>query len=43
MLGDRAAQSVAEDLFRALAEDIQARAGVEIDQQALNAVHANFQ
>ena len=41
--GDRAAQSVAQDLFRALASEIQSRAGVSIDQQALNAVHANFQ
>ncbi|WP_375257545.1 SurA N-terminal domain-containing protein [Citreimonas sp.] len=39
---DQAASTVSEDLFRALAEDIQARAGVEIDQQALNAVHANL-
>ncbi|MGR3496454.1 SurA N-terminal domain-containing protein [Citreimonas sp.] len=39
---DQAASTVSEDLFRALAADIQARAGVEIDQQALNAVHANL-
>ncbi len=41
--GDRAAADVAQDLFRALATDIQTRAGVEIDQQAINAVHVNFQ
>ncbi len=40
---EQAASDVAGDLFRALASDIQARAGVEIDQQAINAVHANFQ
>jgi peptidyl-prolyl cis-trans isomerase D len=40
---DQAAQDVAQDLFRALSTDIQARAGVEIDQAAVNAVHANFQ
>ncbi|SDY10710.1 peptidylprolyl isomerase [Citreimonas salinaria] len=39
---DQAANAVSEDLFRALAQDIQNRAGVEIDQQALNAVHANL-
>ena len=31
------------DLFQALARDIQSRVGIGIDQQALNAVHANFQ
>lgn len=41
--GDQAAQDVAQDLFRALATDIQDRAGVSVDQAALNAVHANFQ
>lgn len=43
IFGDQAAQDVAQDLFRALATDIQNRAGVSIDQAALNAVHANFQ
>ncbi|MCC1492697.1 peptidylprolyl isomerase [Cognatishimia sp. F0-27] len=42
-LRDRASASVAQDLFRALATDIQTRAGVEIDQAAINAVHVNFQ
>ncbi|MBY6161264.1 peptidyl-prolyl cis-trans isomerase [Mameliella alba] len=40
---DQAAQDVAQDLFSALATDIQARAGVKLDQAAINAVHANFQ
>lgn len=40
---DQAANDVSEDLFRALATDIQTRAGVEINQAAINAVHANFQ
>ncbi|WP_425102148.1 peptidyl-prolyl cis-trans isomerase [Tropicibacter sp. S64] len=41
--GDQAAQDVAQDLFQALSTDIQARAGVTIDEQAINAIHANFQ
>ncbi|WP_417208724.1 peptidyl-prolyl cis-trans isomerase [Antarctobacter sp.] len=40
---DQAAQDVAQDLFRALSTDIQTRAGVDLDQPAINAVHANFQ
>lgn len=43
LFADQAAQDVAQDLFQALAADIQTRAGVEIDQAARNAVHANFQ
>ncbi|WP_425039311.1 peptidyl-prolyl cis-trans isomerase [Primorskyibacter sp. S187A] len=35
--------SIAQDLFQALARDIQQRAGLQIDQQALNAVNVNFQ
>lgn len=42
-LQDDAAGSVAQDLFGLLAGDIRARAGVEVDQAALNAVHSNFQ
>ncbi|ANT59102.1 peptidylprolyl isomerase [Salipiger sp. CCB-MM3] len=42
LLRDRAANSVAQDLFRAYVTDIQERAGVSIDQQAVNAVHTNF-
>ncbi|ASP21987.1 peptidyl-prolyl cis-trans isomerase D [Antarctobacter heliothermus] len=40
---DQAAQDVAQDLFRALSTDIQTRAGVDLDEAAINAVHANFQ
>ncbi len=43
VLKDQAAESMAQDLFQALANDIQGRVGIELDQQALNAVHANFQ
>ncbi|MBP0482034.1 peptidyl-prolyl cis-trans isomerase [Sagittula salina] len=39
----QADQDVAQDLYRALAIDVQQRAGVTIDQQAVNAVQANFQ
>ncbi|KUF11613.1 peptidyl-prolyl cis-trans isomerase [Pseudoponticoccus marisrubri] len=43
IFGDQAASDVSQDLFRALSSDIQSRAGVVIDQAAINAVHANFQ
>ena len=36
-------QAMTEDLFRALAADIQERVGITLDQAAINAVHANFQ
>lgn len=42
-LSDAAASDIAQDLYQALADDIRARAGITLDQQALNAVHANFQ
>lgn len=42
-LRQQAAGDVATDLYRALANDIQQRAGLNIDQQVVNAVHANFQ
>ena len=42
-LEDRLANDISQDLFQALADDIRSRAGIELDQQALNAVHANFQ
>ena len=38
-----AASGLAQDLFALLSADIRDRAGVEIDQQALNAVHSNMQ
>jgi peptidyl-prolyl cis-trans isomerase D len=34
--------SVANDLYRAFSDDVRQRAGVELDQQAVAAVHANF-
>ncbi|MGH1414718.1 MAG: peptidyl-prolyl cis-trans isomerase [Pelagimonas sp.] len=43
LFGDQAASDVSQDLFRALSADIQQRAGINIDRQAINAVHANFQ
>lgn len=42
-LRNQAANSVAEDLFRAFATDVQRRAGVEVNQPAINAVHAVIQ
>lgn len=41
-LGEQAASDMAQDLFQALADDIRTRAGITLDQQAINAVHANF-
>lgn len=41
-LSNQAASGVAQDLFTAFATDIQQRAGIRLDQNALNAVHANF-
>ncbi len=38
-----ASGAIAQDIFNALATDIQMRAGISIDQQARAAVHANFQ
>ena len=43
VLKNQAANSLSQDLFQALADDIRARAGITLDQSALNAVHANFQ
>lgn len=42
-LQQRAATSLSQDLFQLLANDIRARAGIDLDQAALNAVHSNFQ
>ena len=42
LLQQQAATGVAQDLFSILANDIRVRAGIEIDQAALNAVHATF-
>jgi len=41
-LRDQVAGDFGQDIFQILADDIRARAGVELDQSALNAVHANF-
>ncbi len=42
-IAEQARQGLAQDLFQAYATDIQSRAGLQLDQAALNAVHANFQ
>lgn len=42
-LVEQAQQGLSQDLFQLIATDIQLRSGVQIDQAALNAVHANFQ
>ncbi|KNG92973.1 peptidylprolyl isomerase [Pseudaestuariivita atlantica] len=39
---DQMSGMIAQDLFQALANDVQARAGISIDQQALTAVHTQF-
>lgn len=41
-LSNQASSAVGQDLFDAFATDIQQRAGIRIDQNAINAVHANF-
>jgi peptidyl-prolyl cis-trans isomerase D len=43
LLRDQAASGMGQDLFQLLANDIRARAGIELNQNALNAVHSNFQ
>ncbi len=40
---NQAANGLAQDLYQALANDIRGRVGIELNQHALNAVHANFQ
>jgi len=42
-LRNQASGSIAEDLFRAFAGEVQRRAGVEVNQSAINAVHAAIQ
>ena len=42
-LREQAASGLAQDMFQMLANDIRERAGLSIDQQAINAVHSNFQ
>lgn len=41
-LQEQATSDMVQDLFQALADDIRTRAGITLDQQAINAVHANF-
>ncbi len=42
-LSTDASNGLATDIYQALANDIRSRTGIQIDQQAINAVHANFQ
>ena len=42
-LRDQASNDIAQDLFRAYATDIQRRAGIDINQSAINAVNAYIQ
>src|SRR6056297_37805 len=42
-LRDQSASSMAQDFYQILATDIRSRTEIEIDQQAINAVHSNFQ
>lgn len=42
-LSEQSAAGIGQDLFTLLAEDIRTRAGLSLDQAAINAVHANFQ
>ncbi|MHA7851456.1 peptidyl-prolyl cis-trans isomerase [Roseovarius sp.] len=42
-LRDQSASSMAQDFYQLLATDIRTRAEIEIDQQAINAVHGTFQ
>jgi peptidyl-prolyl cis-trans isomerase D len=41
-LRDQMTADLGQDMFQLLADDIRARAGVTLDQAAINAVHANF-
>ncbi|SEP56356.1 peptidyl-prolyl cis-trans isomerase [Thalassovita taeanensis] len=41
-LTDQTEAGIAQDIYAAYARDIQNRAGISLDQAALNAVHANF-
>ena len=42
-LQQQASSAIAQDLFNAMATEIQSRMGLELNQQAINAVHAQFQ
>lgn len=42
ILENQAASSISQDIFSLVADDFRERAGVDLDFQAINAVHANF-
>lgn len=42
-LEQQTADSMVQDLYQLLSQDIRTRVGIEINQQALNAVHSSFQ
>lgn len=42
ILENQAASGISQDIFNLVAEDFRNRAGVDLDFQAINAVHANF-
>lgn len=42
-MANDASNGLANDIYQALANDIRSRTGIELDQYAINAVHANFQ
>ncbi|MEL7253577.1 MAG: peptidyl-prolyl cis-trans isomerase [Pseudomonadota bacterium] len=42
ILENQAAAGLSQDIFAIVAEDFRDRAGVDLDYQAINAVHANF-
>ncbi len=42
LLADQLRQSVAQDLFLAYVSELQKKAGIRLDQAAINAVHAQF-
>ena len=42
-ISTQASNDLSQDICTAFARDIQTRVGFEMDQQALNAVHAQFQ
>jgi peptidyl-prolyl cis-trans isomerase D len=42
-LADSGRAGLAQDLFQAYVGQLQAQAGVQLDQAAINAVHTNFQ
>jgi peptidyl-prolyl cis-trans isomerase D len=43
VLAEQAAQGIAQDVYEAFARAVQARAGIELDQSAISAVHSSLQ